>query len=215
MPTNSYIRPDANLKKQTFWELNKDALSSQLKGTTTPNTKSYIITVDKSIQSTNGKTITLNKGDVIKGIEISSFGNMANDSGSQSMTFEDKNGNRFSVGVGYRGFQPFFKENKSIFDTLGLPMVTCPDGTKDIANGIMAPCMGQYGNNKPTEKQLEEKEQRRRYAEMLQITERLTKEAQANQNQQRPRTFYEMNKGYIFIGLALVAGYFAYKKFKN
>jgi hypothetical protein len=200
-----------DIKKPTFWELNKDRLLSELKGITTPNTKKYIITVDKSIQSTNGKTITLNKGDVIQGIEISSYGNMANDSGSQSMTFEDKNGNRFSVGVGYRGFQPFFEENKSIFYTLGLPMVTCPDGTKDIANGIMAPCMGQYGNNKPTEKQLEEEEQRRRYAVMQQ----LTKEAQANQNQQRPRTFYEMNKGYIFIGLALVAGYFAYKKFKN
>ena len=35
------------------------------------------------------------------------------------------------------------------------------------------------------------------------------------QNEQTPRTFYEMNKGYIFIGLALVAGYFAYKKFKK
>lgn len=65
--------------------------------------------------------------------------------------------------------------------------------------------------NPPTEKQLEEEEQRRRYAVMQQ----LTKEAQANKNQQRPRTFYEMNKGYIFIGLGLVAGYFAYKKFKK
>lgn len=31
-----------------------------------------------------------------------------------------------------------------------LPMVTCPDGTKSIANGIAPPCMGKYGNNKPT-----------------------------------------------------------------
>jgi hypothetical protein len=34
-------------------------------------------------------------------------------------------------------------------------------------------------------------------------------------NIQKPRTFIEMNQGYIIIGLVLVAGYFAYKKFKK
>jgi hypothetical protein len=37
----------------------------------------------------------------------------------------------------------------------------------------------------------------------------------ANANIQKPRTFIEMNQGYIIIGLVLVAGYFAYKKFKK
>jgi len=36
-----------------------------------------------------------------------------------------------------------------------------------------------------------------------------------NQDVQKPRTFIEMNQGYIIIGLVLVAGYFAYKKFKK
>jgi hypothetical protein len=35
-------------------------------------------------------------------------------------------------------------------DWAGLPMVTCPDGTKDIANGVLAPCMGRDGK-KPTD----------------------------------------------------------------
>jgi hypothetical protein len=47
------------------------------------------------------------------------------------------------------------------------------------------------------------------------ITTPLIQISQQPQNQQRRRTFYEMNQGYIFIGLGLVAGYFAYKKFKN
>jgi hypothetical protein len=36
-----------------------------------------------------------------------------------------------------------------------------------------------------------------------------------NQEEQKPRTFIEMNRGYIIIALVLVAGYFAYKKFKK
>jgi hypothetical protein len=35
------------------------------------------------------------------------------------------------------------------------------------------------------------------------------------QQPQKPRTFIEMNQGYIIIGLVLVAGYFAYKKYKK
>jgi hypothetical protein len=37
----------------------------------------------------------------------------------------------------------------------------------------------------------------------------------ANANIQKPRTFIEMNQGYIIIGLVLVVSYFAYKKFKK
>jgi hypothetical protein len=36
-----------------------------------------------------------------------------------------------------------------------------------------------------------------------------------NQDLQKPRTFIEMNQGYIIIAVVLVAGYFAYKKFKK
>ena len=199
-----------DIKKPTFWELNKDAFSSQLKGTTTPNTKKYIITVDKSIQSTNGKTITLNKGDIIQGIEISSFGNMANDSGSQSMTFEDKNGNRFSVGVGYRGFQPFFEENKSFFDTLGLPMVTCADGTKSIANGIVAPCFGKSGNQKPMTEVEKQQKLLKTQQELLKAQQDYI-ESQRNVND----SFLEKHKNHLLIVGAIVLGYFAYKKFKK
>ena len=47
-----------------------------------------------------------------------------------------------------------------------------------------------------------------------QIEEAL-KKANENSQTQKPRTFIEMNQGYIIIGLVLVAGYFAYKKFKK
>jgi hypothetical protein len=87
----------------------------------------------------------------------------------------------------------------------GLPMVTCPDGTKDIANGFVPPCMGKYGNNKPTE------EQRR-----LQIADELTKQAQAFQNQQIQGSTTKEPIYYILVTAGvLVAGYFAYKKFKK
>ena len=36
-----------------------------------------------------------------------------------------------------------------------------------------------------------------------------------NQDVQKPRTFIEMNQGYIIIAVVLVAGYLAYKKFKK
>ena len=41
--------------------------------------------------------------------------------------------------------------------------------------------------------------------------------AKANENSQtqKPRTFIEMNQGYIIIAVVLVAGYFAYKKYKK
>lgn len=29
-------------------------------------------------------------------------------------------------------------------DWMGIPTVTCPDGTKDIPNGFVAPCIGKY-----------------------------------------------------------------------
>ncbi len=41
------------------------------------------------------------------------------------------------------------------------------------------------------------------------------KKASENEQSQKPRTFIEMNQGYIIIGVVLVAGYFAYKKFKK
>jgi hypothetical protein len=198
-----------DIKKPTFWELNKDAFSSQLKGTTTPNTKKYIITVDKSIQSTNGKTITLNKGDIIQGIEISSFGNMANDSGSQSMTFEDKNGNRFSVGVGYRGFQPFFEENKSSF------------WQSQEFNGGNCGVVGCWGTDAQGRKtlngQLFELSNTQKDAQQELLREKiLTKEAQANQSGQTQGSTTKEPIYYILVTAGvLIAGYFAYKKFKK
>lgn len=45
--------------------------------------------------------------------------------------------------------------------------------------------------------------------------EEAVKKSRENAQAQKPRTFFEMNQGYIVIGLVLVAGYFAYKKFKK
>jgi len=47
------------------------------------------------------------------------------------------------------------------------------------------------------------------------IEEALKQQANQIEQSQKPRTFIEMNQGYIIIGLVLVAGYFAYKKFKK
>lgn len=41
------------------------------------------------------------------------------------------------------------------------------------------------------------------------------KKSYENAQTQKPRTFIEMNQGYIIIAVVLVAGYFAYKKFKK
>jgi hypothetical protein len=72
----------------------------------------YIITTDKSLPNTKGKIIALKKGDIVQGLSISSSGDMSNDSGSQSLTFKDKDGNEFGFGIGYRGFEPFYEEYK-------------------------------------------------------------------------------------------------------
>ena len=71
-------------------------------------------------------------------------------------------------------------------------------------------------NVKPlTEKQLLEEEERRRYAEMLQITEKLTKEAQANSYRTQGNNTKEPIYYILVTAGVLVLGYFAYKKFKK
>jgi hypothetical protein len=41
------------------------------------------------------------------------------------------------------------------------------------------------------------------------------KKSYENSQTQKPRTFIEMNQGYIIIGVVLVSGYFVYKKIKK
>lgn len=70
-------------------------------------------------------------------------------------------------------------------------------------------------NVKPlTSKQRLEEEERRRYAEMLQISEKLKRQAQAIQNQQKQGSTTKEPIYYILVTAGvLIAGYFAYKKF--
>jgi hypothetical protein len=71
-------------------------------------------------------------------------------------------------------------------------------------------------NVKPlTEKQRLEEEEKRRYAEMLQITEKLTKEAQANSYRTQGNNTKEPIYYILVTAGVLVLGYFAYKKFKK
>jgi hypothetical protein len=72
----------------------------------------YIVTIDKSLQDEMDKTVNLKKGDVLQGIAIYTVGDMINDSGTQRLVFTNKQGNKFSVQIGSRGFVPFYKEYK-------------------------------------------------------------------------------------------------------
>ena len=57
-------------------------------------------------------TVNLKKGDVLQGIAIYTTGDMANDSGTQRLVFTNKQGNKFNVQIGFRGFVPFYEEYK-------------------------------------------------------------------------------------------------------
>lgn len=72
----------------------------------------FTITIDKSLPSTNGKTVDLKKGDIVQGISIITSGDMSNDSGNENLVFKDKDGNEFRVQTGFRGFVPFYEEYK-------------------------------------------------------------------------------------------------------
>lgn len=114
------------------------------------------------------------------------------------------------------------------------PTVTCPDGTKDIANGIAPPCMGRDGK-KPTGYSIpmSNRDVPETFTNVkcndgstqsvgsnpmggrVDMPCRNNGGVSPNQDVQKPRTFIEMNQGYIIIAIVLVAGYFAYKKFKK
>jgi hypothetical protein len=116
--------------------------------TVTPIETKFIITEDKSILSDTGKMVDLKKGDIVKGISITTSGDMTNDSGTETLTFQNSQ-HIFNVRKGYRGFVPFFK---------------------------------QYIEEKATETNV--------------VAE----------------TFYQKHKNHLLIALALVVGYFTYKK---
>jgi hypothetical protein len=80
------------------------------KSKVTPINTKYIVTKDKSIKNNQLVGVDLKKGDIIQGISITTVGDMANDSGTESLKFTDKDNNVFSVRIGYRGFEPFFEE---------------------------------------------------------------------------------------------------------
>jgi len=72
----------------------------------------YIITKDKTLKNNRGFDVNLKKGDIIQGISITTSGDISNDSGTQSLKFTDKNNNLFSIGISFRGFEPFYEEYK-------------------------------------------------------------------------------------------------------
>jgi hypothetical protein len=92
------------------------------------------------------------------------------------------------------------------------PTVTCPDGTKDIANGIAPPCMGKYGNQKPiVDKNSVESQQMLALEKAKLEAEKAMFDAQKKQQNNTKEPIY-----YILVTAGvLVAGYFAYKKFKK
>ena len=73
--------------------------------------------------------------------------------------------------------------------------VTCPDGTKDISNGIAMPCTGRLGGKSQAPQSFNN---------------------QQNQTYSTPKNNTKEPIYYILVTAGvLVAGYFAYKKFKK
>jgi hypothetical protein len=108
------------------------------------------------------------------------------------------------------------------------PTVTCPDGTKDIANGFAPPCMGKYGNkgstlvickdgttkNQPSSPNAKYEDACRDNggrAESQTVTQEL-------QTKKQESILSKISGAYgknLLIAGALVLGYLAYKKFKK
>ena len=90
--------------------------------------------------------------------------------------------------------------------------VLCKDGTTDFTlsspNAI-------YDNSKVCANNGGKDTEKARQEAQKKIEEALKQQANQIEQAQKPRTFIEMNQGYIIIGLVLVAGYFAYKKYKK
>ena len=90
--------------------------------------------------------------------------------------------------------------------------VTCADGTKDVSNGVLAPCT-QNGGVKENQT----------------VVDAPKEVAYSSVNLSSEEKFYESlglkdkggltlplkSKGRLLVALVLVAGYFAYKKFKK
>jgi hypothetical protein len=131
------------------------------------------------------------------------------------------------------------------FNEKALPMVTCPDGTKDIANGVVAPCMGRDGK-KPIGYiiPMSNRDKPETFTN-VRCNDGSTQSVGSNpsggrvdvpcknnggvsKNQQgvnegKPNLytvtdnepFLQKHKNHLIIAVVLVAGYFAYKKFKK
>jgi len=101
----------------------------------------------------------------------------------------------------------------------GIPKATqtpvpCKDGTTDFS--LSSP-NARYDNSKVCANNGGVDTEKARQQAQKQYEEALKKqyEEALKQQPQKPRTFIEMNQGYIIIGVVLVAGYFAYKKYKK
>ena len=92
--------------------------------------------------------------------------------------------------------------------------VLCKDGTTGY---IRSSPTAKFDNTKVCANNGGVDTEKARQEAQKQIEDALKKqyEEALKQQPQKPRTFIEMNQGYIIIGLVLVAGYFAYKKFKK
>jgi hypothetical protein len=90
--------------------------------------------------------------------------------------------------------------------------VLCKDGTyKNQPSRPFTNYDDECKNNGGRDIEKARQETQKQYEEAL----KKQYEEALKQQPQKPRTFIEMNQGYIIIGLVLVAGYFAYKKYKK
>jgi len=106
---------NVKIQKDYVFTMDKSILG-QLTVSSIAKSKAKTPTVDSVDSSLEGmrnslqKMVNFKKGDIVHVISKESHGDMTNDSGGQSLTFKDKEGNLFRVQVDYRGFVPFFKE---------------------------------------------------------------------------------------------------------
>ena len=100
----------------------------------------FIVTTDRSLPNDKGVTINLKKGDILQGVSTSTTGNQENDTLRISLTFTDKDNNRFQVSDGIRGGQNFYE----ILDAKAIPIGQEPTKSSEPSTSKL---FGAYNKN--------------------------------------------------------------------
>jgi len=82
----------------------------------------FIVTTDRSLPNDKGVTINLKKGDILQGVSTSTTGKQENDTLRTSLTFTDKDNNRFVVSGATRGGLNFYER----IDAKAIPIGEAP-----------------------------------------------------------------------------------------